>query len=120
MKTLINIIIAPVLLLLASCNCPGLPFLDTIPGTYIHPSPNPFGIADDTLTIDDDGPAGFYRIRESSRYRSACNDSVMVSARRLYGSWDDDNKQLTISPDKRIVRFGRGYLLIGNHIYYKR
>ncbi len=114
-----NAIIAPLLLSLASCG-PGCFIGDTIPGTYVHPSAKQHSLEDDTLAVETSFPWHSYRMTEGWVSGYSCDGKPIFKDSVITGGWNPDAGQLTVFSDGRIIRFGRGYLLIGNHIYYKR
>lgn len=126
MKTFVNIIISPILLLWAACGSPDKPAAaDFIPGTYVSQQQSEYSVANDTLVITvAKGTENIYLITKKTGYRRIDNGKKQApeyKVKKLTGTWDTQKQLLTIMQNGLLINFQpeQNKLMIGSNEYWK-
>jgi hypothetical protein len=105
MKTIINMIVSP-LILLAACSNPQKQVKDFVPGTYVSHAQSAYSIADDTLVIQADPlTENHYQVTRKTGFRRLPNGAPQYKSKTFSGTFDERRGTLQLTENGLVILF---------------
>src|ERR1700677_763799 len=105
MKTIINMILSP-LILLAACSSPQKQVKDFIPGTYVNHAQSAYSIADDTLVIKVDPlTEDHYQVTRKTGFRRLPSGAPQYKSKTFSGTFDEQKGTLQLAENGLVILF---------------
>ena len=105
MKTIINMIVSP-LILLAACSNPQKQVKDFVPGTYVNHAQSAYSIADDTLIIQADALSeNHYQVIRKTGFRRLPAGQPQLKTKTFSGTFDEQKGTLQLAENGLVILF---------------